>query len=153
VLRNGEAQLVERTSLTLDEEVTSVTFAESTDDPQSLCVEETMFIRQQTLRGATYYRLVESYRDKGRTRQRVLISLGQASTLEEAIANEKRQVAIWEQCVEAGEGRRRRGRYVFFGDTLVTLPVGETAGPRLEKSRRRLADLEDCLGAMLKRDV
>ena len=44
-----------------------------------------MFIRSRSLNGQMYYAVVESYRESGRIRQRTIVSLGQCSTVTEAI--------------------------------------------------------------------
>ena len=44
-----------------------------------------MFIRTKDVNGHKYHQLVESYREDGRVRQRVLAHLGESATLEEAI--------------------------------------------------------------------
>jgi hypothetical protein len=45
------------------------------------------FVRKKNVKGHEYYQLVESYRENGRMRQRVLAHLGHAQTLEAAIEN------------------------------------------------------------------
>ncbi len=46
-----------------------------------------MFIRERLVNGASYFSVVESYRDGGRVRQRTVVSLGQSATIKEAIAD------------------------------------------------------------------
>lgn len=50
------------------------------------------FIRTKTIKGIEYRYLVESYREGDRVRQRVLLYLGQHSTVREAYRHWKRQV-------------------------------------------------------------
>ncbi len=45
------------------------------------------FVRKKKVKGHDYYQLVESYRENGRMRQRVLAHLGHVDTLEAAIEN------------------------------------------------------------------
>ncbi len=52
-----------------------------------------MYIRRKVVKGQTYYQLVEGFRDGGKVRHKTLASLGTASTLAEARADLKRQVA------------------------------------------------------------
>jgi hypothetical protein len=49
------------------------------------------FIRTKTIKGCVYHYLVESYRDGDAVRQRVLVYLGQHSTVREAYRHWKRQ--------------------------------------------------------------
>jgi hypothetical protein len=51
--------------------------------------DERMFIRSKEVKGATYYQVVEGYREGSRVRHRTLISLGQNPTLAEAEALER----------------------------------------------------------------
>jgi hypothetical protein len=54
-----------------------------------------MFIRRKIVRGVSYYALVESYREKGKVRQRILCALCRDSTLDAAIARAIRHLAFW----------------------------------------------------------
>ncbi len=50
------------------------------------------FVRTKRVDGNEYHQLVESYRENGRMRQRVLAHLGKASTLEEAIQDTTKEL-------------------------------------------------------------
>jgi hypothetical protein len=47
------------------------------------------YVRRKQVKGNTYYQLVESYRDGGKVRQRLVAHLGAFPTLEEAIAGHR----------------------------------------------------------------
>ncbi len=50
-----------------------------------------VFIRRKKVKGKTYYYIVESYKDKGRVKQRVLFYIGTANSLyQKLIKLEKR---------------------------------------------------------------
>jgi hypothetical protein len=50
------------------------------------------FIRTKLVKGIAYYYLVESYREDGKVRQRVLAYLGKHSTVNAALAYWRKQV-------------------------------------------------------------
>ena len=51
-----------------------------------------MYIRKKEVKGGTYYQAVEGYRDAaGRVRHRTIISLGRCATIDEAIAENRRE--------------------------------------------------------------
>jgi hypothetical protein len=50
-------------------------------------------IRRKQVNGTTHYSLVESVRQNGTVRQRVLVSLGQSATIDEAIEVETKAEA------------------------------------------------------------
>ena len=51
-----------------------------------------MYIRKKEVKDATYYQAVEGYRDAaGRVRHRTIISLGQCATIDDAIAETRRE--------------------------------------------------------------
>ena len=83
------------------------------------------FIRRKRTSGGTVYQVVRSYRDGGRVRQQVLLSLGYKATLTSALAQERQQLAAAER--------------------LTHLP-GSEASPwlrdQLARHRARIADLE-----------
>ena len=51
-----------------------------------------MYVRSKVVKEATYYQVVEGFRDEasGRVRHRNVISLGRCASIEEAIANTRR---------------------------------------------------------------
>ncbi len=51
-----------------------------------------MFIRQKTVKGETYYRVVETYRDDGKVRHRVVAFLGRHPDPAVAIKTRKRMI-------------------------------------------------------------
>jgi hypothetical protein len=55
------------------------------------------FIRKKTVKGATYFTLVESYRQDGKVRQRVIASLEQESTIAGALEVERYWLRHWQQ--------------------------------------------------------
>lgn len=64
------------------------------------------FTRRKQVGGTTYYSLVESVRENGRVRQRVIVSLGQCATLDAAIDVETYELAFWRN---RAEWNRKRG--------------------------------------------
>jgi hypothetical protein len=97
------------------------------------------FIRHKQVNGTTYYSLVESVRENGRVRQRVIVSLGQCATIDEAIDVETNVLAFWQHYAKWGREHRTNGRWVFVGDDGETrVRGGEPAQLRADKCEKRL---------------
>ena len=69
------------------------------------------FIRAKVVKGKAYYQLIETYREDGRVRQRVLAHLGRDSTFEAAIETYERRLG-W---AREYEGRLRKEAEGMFG--------------------------------------
>lgn len=63
------------------------------------------FVRAKTVKGITYYYLVEGYRDDGKVRQRVLAYLGQHKTVQTAYDYWREQV---KEAKDAGDKQHAR---------------------------------------------
>jgi hypothetical protein len=97
------------------------------------------FIRRKQVNGTTYYSLVESVRENGRVRQRVIVSVGQCATIDEAIEVETNELAFWQHYAKWGREHRTNGRWVFVGEgSEVRVRVGEPAQLRADKCEKRL---------------
>ncbi len=53
------------------------------------------YVRRKQVKGRTYYQFVESYRDNGRVRQRVIAHLGPWPSVEEAIDGWSTRAELW----------------------------------------------------------
>ena len=98
------------------------------------------FIRRKQVNGATYYSLVESVRANRRVRQRVIVSLGQCATIDEALDLEIWWAKEWKRLAEIGFKGMTNARYLFQtsdGD-VVCLPVGEPAQLRATKCEKKI---------------
>ena len=58
------------------------------------------FIRRKVAHSKTYYALVESYRENGKVKQRILCPLGKSPTFEDAIKRQKKFAAFWPDAPE-----------------------------------------------------
>lgn len=59
-----------------------------------------MFVREKVVRGVRYHALVESYRQNGKVRQRVIVSLNQCATVEEAITKAEAEIELFSKVAE-----------------------------------------------------
>ena len=101
-----------------------------------------MYIRKKEVKGGTYYQAVEGYRDAaGRVRHRTIISLGQCATIDEAIAETKRQ-----------ERRIRRRLGVRIGEPVDTTKsyMSATRKKYVERQLARLTQQEERRDALRK---
>ncbi len=97
------------------------------------------FIRSKQVNGATYYSLVESFRQNGKVRQRVIVSLGQCATIDEAIEVDTDALGFFQHYAKWGREHRTNGRWVFVGGgTEEHLRVGEPAQLRADKCEKKL---------------
>src|SRR5579872_3402771 len=101
-----------------------------------------MFIRRKLVNGVTYYALVESYRQNGKVCQRVIVPLGQSSTIKEAIAKAEADIEFWTD-VETKLANKHRGPTVKWclGDRLQYAYSLDQARKMLAKEQKRLAAL------------
>jgi len=108
-----------------------------------------MFIRKRELNGQTYYSIVESYRESGRVRQRTVVSLGQCSTVNEAI----KECEFWIDQYEELAEHQGSGYWFFYAHdgTLLTRVVGKEAQRRADKLTAKRAVLLHCRDVMVKR--
>jgi hypothetical protein len=94
------------------------------------------FIRRREVNGATYYSLVESRRESGKVRQRVIASLGQSRTIDDAIDVCRGWVSQYRHNAELRGGRQLfdngNGRY-------CVLVCGADAARRADKLEAKLA--------------
>lgn len=57
-----------------------------------------MFIRRKIVRGVPYFTLVESYRSRGRIRQKTFFSLGRHASFDAAIESESKKIVSHAGC-------------------------------------------------------
>ena len=90
-----------------------------------------MFLRTKQSRRGIYSQLVESYREGGKVKQRVVLYVGHYRTIDEALQRMPRDVSY----------RRRRATALEKQAGLYTIPAG--CSEELEEEyRRRLAEAE-----------
>ena len=102
-----------------------------------------MYVRAKVVKGATYYQLVEGYRDDtGRVRHRTLVSLGRHPTVADALKATDREVRRLRRALEterdlwpASSARSPR--------SVARLAVLERQVARVEERRQRLRGLLD----------
>jgi hypothetical protein len=58
----------------------------------TVCETPPVYIRSKVAKGRTYYQLVEGRREGGKVRQRIVAALGRHPTIEDALADLKRQL-------------------------------------------------------------
>jgi hypothetical protein len=123
-----------------------------------------MFIRKKTVKGVTYYAVVENQRPRseekrwrtardGRVVQRLIVSLGRHATVEAALADARWWLALHRKHVELGRKEHRNGLFLFQdieNGRIYTLPIGETAQERVEKLEKQVAKLEAALAVVSK---
>jgi hypothetical protein len=97
------------------------------------------YIRRKNVGDRTYYDVVESYREKGKVKQRLIVALGRCSTIDDAIEETEWWIKQYTHNATLSGGRQ-----VFApeGGGLLTLVVGKEAQHRAEKLKRKLGKLK-----------
>ncbi len=75
------------------------------------------FVRTKKVNGGEYHQLVESYRDGGRVRQRVLLHLGEIATVDEALRVWPERV---DQCRRRAQAHREGARLIRSGEVRAS---------------------------------
>lgn len=92
-----------------------------------------MYVREKRVGKYVYHQLVETYRDSGKVRQRVLAHLGKYSTLGEAIKGHRNSLRIYRELLN---GNRSPGTRAMFARSAA----------RHEKKLAELIQLQQGLG-------
>lgn len=98
-----------------------------------------MFVRSKVAKGATYYAVVESFRDGPKVRQRTILSMGQHPTVESLLTSAKAHLR-----------RARRAWKRLSGLTEVerAMPHAVAAREALDAATAYVAELERVAGLM-----
>ena len=94
------------------------------------------------------HQLIETYRDGGKVKQRVIANLGHSTTPEEALRHDRVQLQTWERILARAEQRGPRGGGRLKKSHQKTLAEHRR---RVEKWRGRVAVLEGVVSEMSRR--
>ena len=107
------------------------------------------FIRKRispTGRRTLSYQLIETYREGGKVKQRVLANLGRCSTVEEALEDTRRHLELAARCLS--EGKRYLRRWNLICKLGSDKPVVEK---QVERLRRQAEALERVVSKSVRR--
>ena len=94
------------------------------------------------------HQLIETYRDGGKVKQRVVANLGHSTTPEEALRHDRVELTRWERILARVEARGPRGGGRLARSHQKTLADHRR---RVEKWRGRVATLEVVVSGMVRR--